>query len=147
MTSRFVVVGNDAIYVANRDYLIALDKQSRAEKWRFKVTGYVGIAPAVACGSVFVFDQGDLCSVYAQTGLLKWRFSLKDIGFTKEEYTYDPPIVVGGVVYFGGLDESVYAVDAETGKLLWSYKTEYKTSTPVSSTASSMSPAGRTCTR
>ncbi|MBN2225128.1 MAG: PQQ-binding-like beta-propeller repeat protein [Deltaproteobacteria bacterium] len=131
LTSRYVVVDNDTIYVANRDYLIALDKQTRAEKWRFKVTGYVGIAPAVACGSVFVFDQGNLCSVDAQTGLLKWRFSLKDIGFTKEEYTYDPPIVVDGIVYFGGLDESVYAVDADTGELLWSYKTEYKTSTPV----------------
>jgi eukaryotic-like serine/threonine-protein kinase len=33
------------------------------------------------------------------------------------------PVVANGVVYVGSEDHSLYALDAQSGKLLWSYKT------------------------
>jgi outer membrane protein assembly factor BamB len=131
LISSWVVVDKGSIYIAGTNYLIALDKLTHTEKWRFKIDVFLHVAPAVACNTVYIFSGASLYALNAKTGLEKWRFDLKEIGVEKKDVTYDPPIVVGGIVYFGGLDESVYAVDAETGKLLWSYKTEYKTSTPV----------------
>ncbi len=131
LTSRYIVVGQDTVYVANNSYLFALDKQTRLEKWRFKIDIFLGTAPAVACDTVYIFNQGSLYALDAQTGLEKWRFNFREMGVEENGASYNPPIVVGGVVYFGGLDDSVYAVDADTGKLIWSYEMKYRTSTPV----------------
>ena len=50
---------------------------------------------------------------------LKWKigpyYTLSDV--------QSSPAVVNGVVYFGGEDYNVYAMNASTGALLWSYKT------------------------
>jgi outer membrane protein assembly factor BamB len=131
MISRYPVIGGEQLYICTPDFLRAVDKETGVERWRFSISNSQYTTPAVACNVVYIFSPGVLNAVNAQTGLEKWRFDLKEIGVEEADIAYDPPIVVDGVVYFGGLDESVYAVDAETGKLLWSYKTEHKTSTPV----------------
>jgi len=36
---------------------------------------------------------------------------------------FSSPIVANGVVYIGSQDKKLYALDAETGSVLWSYTT------------------------
>ena len=47
---------------------------------------------------------------------LKWSYATSG-------YVTASPIVANGVAYFGSADTKVYAVDANTGALLWSYQT------------------------
>ena len=50
----------------------------------------------------------------AATGDVKWRFRANgDISGS--------PTIVNGIVYFATLKERTYALDARTGKRLWSY--------------------------
>jgi len=47
---------------------------------------------------------------------VKWSMSLT-------RPVQSSPAVTGGVVYIGGEDQSVYALSAATGAILWSYPT------------------------
>src|SRR5260370_12096859 len=47
-----------------------------------------------------------------------------DWNYTAGSYIYSSsPTVVNGIVYFGSWDKNIYAVDANTGALKWSYAT------------------------
>ncbi|OUI97282.1 dehydrogenase [Acetobacter indonesiensis] len=56
----------------------------------------------------------DALAVNAETGKVKWRV---DIGAPGRS----PPTVVDGRMFFGTLDERFFALDAATGRQLWSY--------------------------
>uniref|UniRef100_UPI00147B9DF4 outer membrane protein assembly factor BamB family protein n=1 Tax=Geitlerinema sp. PCC 9228 TaxID=111611 RepID=UPI00147B9DF4 len=46
--------------------------------------------------------------------------------FETEYSVLSSPAVSGDVVYFGSVDENLYAVDINTGQELWSFETEYR---------------------
>ncbi|MDZ8053268.1 MAG: PQQ-binding-like beta-propeller repeat protein [Aulosira sp. ZfuVER01] len=46
---------------------------------------------------------------------LKWKLSL-------DTYLSSPPIVANGIVYVGGSNSHLYAIDAEVGKQIWQFK-------------------------
>ncbi|MCD6391946.1 MAG: PQQ-binding-like beta-propeller repeat protein, partial [Planctomycetes bacterium] len=48
---------------------------------------------------------------------LVWKFKTPDAVMSS-------PVIDGGVVYVGSDDGSVYAIDAKSGKKVWSYQTE-----------------------
>jgi quinohemoprotein ethanol dehydrogenase len=73
--------------------------------------GHVGDGPGTGYSRL---DQIDTANI-AKLGL---AFSLDLPGETTLEGT---PLAVGGVLYFSGTHAKVYAVDGQTGKLLWSY--------------------------
>jgi outer membrane protein assembly factor BamB len=74
-------------------------------------------SPAVANGKVY-FGSGDgnVYAADAQTGLLQWKFTTKDV-------VHASPAVVGNTVYIGSWDSYLYAIDAETGQERWAFKT------------------------
>lgn len=67
-------------------------------------------SPAVANGKVY-FGSGDgnVYAADAQTGVLQWKFSTRDV-------VHASPAVVGNTVYIGSWDSNLYAIDAETGQ-------------------------------
>ena len=73
-------------------------------------------SPAVFNGKVY-FGSGDgnVYAVDAQTGLLQWKFSTKDV-------VHASPAIAYNTVYIGSWDSSLYALDAETGLEKWSFK-------------------------
>lgn len=59
---------------------------------------------------------------------LRWRFQSKETradieAFYTTDDGFSPASVHGGVVYAGGHDGYVYALDAKTGRKLWEHKT------------------------
>jgi outer membrane protein assembly factor BamB len=48
------------------------------------------------------------------------------------------PRVFNGMVFFGSADQNLYALDAETGKLVWKYKTEGQIFSPPASDGKSL---------
>jgi outer membrane protein assembly factor BamB len=64
-----------------------------------------------------------LVKVDTQTHKVLWRFVVKsdpkDWPFFQQPRIHDAPVVAAGMVYFTAQTGSVYAVDAQTGKLRW----------------------------
>jgi outer membrane protein assembly factor BamB len=112
------LVWRDTVYVAGQGGLLwALSVQNGTPRWKTKV-GSVSTAPTVDRGWLYVgTDDGELVSVDAQTGAIKWRYASR--GPISE-----PPVVVGDMVLFANEADQVSAVDALTGKFRWQYRSE-----------------------
>ena len=136
-----LVVGG-VVYVGSADgNLYAVEAASGKLRWKYDAHGDVNSSPAVSGDTVFIVSlDGKLYAVDAATGKQKWSFASRgERRFTaaglfgarpSAEVMPDPwdfylssPTAANGAVYFGSGDGSVYAVDASTGALRWSYKT------------------------
>lgn len=74
-------------------------------------------SPAVWNGAVY-FGSGDgnVYSLDAATGALKWKFQTGDV-------VHASPAIADGTVYIGSWDSYFYALDGTSGKGLWRFKT------------------------
>ena len=115
------------------DQLYALDLKTGRIKWKFFTEGPIRFAPAAWKDRVFVAsDDGNLYALSIKDGSLLW----KKRGGPKKKYimgndrlishwpSRGGPVVLGDQVYFAaGTWPSdgvyLYALDAETGKVLW----------------------------
>jgi glucose dehydrogenase len=119
------------------DSLTALDTETGAERWRFITDGPVRLAPVAWQGKVyFVSDDGHLYCVGADDGKLLWKF--RGLPADREDRKLmgngrlislfparGGPVLADGVIYFGagiwsGEGVFVHALDANTGKPIWS---------------------------
>ena len=110
------IVSNGLVYVGDATTFYALNRNTGQEVWSSPIACVWG-GPAAAGGTVFFNGQPPnsvLWALGARTGSFLWGFG----GYPMNS----APTVVSGVVYFGS-DNSVYAVDAGTGDVLWSYTT------------------------
>ena len=132
-----VVVDNGAAYFGSDDRnLYAVDAATGAKKWTFGTDGQIRSTPAVSDGAVFFISyDSKVYSLDAATGAKKWeyltagdrRFEAKNLhGCVPATQTMpdfwdvyeSSPAVVDGVAYVGAAD-GLYALDANTGALLW----------------------------
>jgi outer membrane protein assembly factor BamB len=136
-----VVVG-DVAYVGSTDgALYAVRRSDGTQKWKFQTRGPVNSSPAYHDGLVYVGSMdGNIYAVDAATGEARWTFATKgERRFTapgihgaipRTERMPDPfdvflssPAIAGTTVYVGSGDQHVYALDAATGALRWSFAT------------------------
>jgi outer membrane protein assembly factor BamB len=142
------VVGSPAIaggvvFIGSLDgSMYAIDQETGKQKWKTDPTDSIASSPAVADGIVYYlsYDRA-LYAVAADTGAVKWlfatsgerRFEAKGLhGLAPTDQNIaDPmdtylssPAVFSGRVYFGSSDGHVYAVDAKSGVLSWSFQTK-----------------------
>lgn len=135
-------VVDGSVYVGSSDgEVLALDASTGTPRWRFRTQGPVASSPAVIGGVVYVGSvDGKVYALDAASGTERWSFATKgERRFTapgihgaipRTERMPDPfdvflssPTVVDGVVYVGSGDQHVYALDAATGALRWSFAT------------------------
>ncbi len=135
-------VSNGVVYFGSSDnFLYAVDEGTGKLKWKFDAHGNVGSSPAASGGAVFVVSlDGHLYAVDAESGAQKWAFATLgerrhsapgiDYAAPSTEMMPEPwdlflssPTVRDGAVYFGSGDGHVYAVDAATGKMRWTFET------------------------
>lgn len=136
------VVSGDAVYVGSTDgQLYAIDRATGTQRWKFATQGPIASSPAISAGLVFISSvDGKVYAVDASSGTQKWAFTTKgERRFTapgihgaipRTERMPDPfdvflssPTVANGTVYIGSGDQNVYALDAATGALKWSFAT------------------------
>jgi eukaryotic-like serine/threonine-protein kinase len=90
------------------------------QRWVMPVGEAIWSSPAVADGSVYistVSPDSKLYSFDAVTGNRLWVFS------DAHESLISSPAVVNGIIYIGSLDHNLYAINATTGRKLWSAQT------------------------
>lgn len=134
------------IYIGSSDdYLYAADRKTGKVKWKFKTAGDVHSTPAIFKNRVYFGSaDGNFYALDARTGKEYWRF--KTHGETSfgspglwgmkpdtmymndlfDFYLSSPVIGINGennAVYVGSGSGYVYALDLDTGKPKWEYKT------------------------
>lgn len=130
-----VVVANGLCYFGSSadDKVYAIDAATGREKWSFFTGGPVRLAPAVWKNRVFAAgDDGFLYCLSAQDGKLLWKLRAGPgpdlvIGngrLVSRWVARGGPAIRDGIVYFGaGIWPTdgvyIYAVDAQSGKVLW----------------------------
>lgn len=134
-------VANGMVYFSSYDSgFYALDAETGERKWRFlteyekrfEAKGLHGTSPkgqtipdafdllmsspVVFSGRVY-FGSGDgnVYALDAQTGVLQWKFTTKDV-------VHSSPAVANNTIYIGSWDSYLYALDAETGAEKWRFK-------------------------
>jgi len=94
-----------------------------------------GAAPAAWAGDAPVgcFKADDSRTGYLPSGpqpplRLKWKFQSAETGDKIESYPsvddgFSPALIHQGVVYVGGHDGRIYAIDARDGRKIWEFRT------------------------
>lgn len=121
------VIADGRLYYANiRGAFFAVDARTGKLAWRRKL-GYISAAsPAVGDGIVYQplmnrhgRDRGPssglMVAMNAETGKNIWRFRTGAVESS--------PLLVDGTLYFGTFDNRLYALDARTKRVRWSFET------------------------
>ena len=114
------LVDGDTVYIGSRDaYFYALDLASGKMKWRYNGKGSWIISGAVADDRHVYFGTSDtnlLVGLDKRSGQPLFEHDTK-------VWTYATPVKVGGTVYGASMRGELFALDAGTGKQLWSWRT------------------------
>jgi outer membrane protein assembly factor BamB len=121
------VIAYGRLYFSNIDGLFfAVDAETGQIEWQ-RDLGYTSAAsPAVGEGVVYQPlmnprgkdrgpESGVLVAMDARTGKDIWRFQAGAVESS--------PLLLDGTLYFGTFDDRLYALDAESKEVLWSFKT------------------------
>lgn len=128
-----VAAGRMFVGSSRNDTVTAYDTSSGRELWTFAADGPVRFAPAVWNGIVFfACDDGYLYALDAASGKQRWRFcgapsERRVLGNDRLISTWPArgaPVVADGTVYFAAgiwpfMGIFLYALDAESGKVIW----------------------------
>jgi outer membrane protein assembly factor BamB len=106
------------IFVGSSDHgLYALRADDGQKLWRFETLGFVQCAPLYDPQQDVLYfgsNDGALYKVRADNGALLWRFN------TNAEVARRP-VLVDGTLYLTNANDTVLAIEAATGKMLWNH--------------------------
>jgi len=116
------VLRERTLYIGSSDYqrLYALDAQSGRELWWYDTAGSSWSTPAVTADAVYIGvvgttgysmdHRGGFRAVERKSGREKWRMTFKPAEGQFTHGVASSPAVAHGLVFFGGLDGTFYAV-------------------------------------
>ncbi|WP_128547346.1 outer membrane protein assembly factor BamB family protein [Larkinella soli] len=124
------VVRNQVAYVGSLDSTFyAIDLDTGRPVWTRKIGGSIRSTACLHNDLIFfVGGNAVLYALEAGSGRVRWRFQtlggiLGERKYDFADYYHSSPLLYRNLVCFGSGDGRVYAVDADTGKLVWSYPT------------------------
>jgi outer membrane protein assembly factor BamB/orotate phosphoribosyltransferase len=124
----YLFIGLEFALEGKRGSIAALKLENGEKVWEHMTKRYTHASPAywperqlVACGSndneMFLFD--------APTGAMRWRFETRGEGGEKGSVRHAPAFdTKRGQLVTGCADGWIYIIDVETGKEVWSVKTD-----------------------
>lgn len=136
-----VIDNNRLLFGSNDSNLYCLNKETGAQYWRYKTNGAICSTPAVAGNTVyFISYDGVFYALNKNDGSLTWsfktegerRFAAKGIhgaqpkdSLIKDDWDFflSSPAIEGDLVCFGTGSGYIYALNTETGKEVWKFKT------------------------
>jgi outer membrane protein assembly factor BamB len=110
----------------------AIDPADGHQRWRFQADGPITASAAVAGGlAYFQSDAGTIHAVRVSDGRLAWKratgpnlpFMNYKPGVDFWDYWASSPLYLDGVIYVGGGDGVVRALNARTGAVIWTHAT------------------------
>jgi outer membrane protein assembly factor BamB len=128
-TGLYSVTANGIVYAIGDTEVVALKAIDGTKLWKHTFDHWLWSAPAVANGTVYI-SANNVNKVYALDALkgkLLWERTIND------DDTYSKPrspVVANGVVYVVDVC-TLYALNAQTGEKMWTYKTGGEVGSPV----------------
>ena len=93
-------------------------------RWRYECPEPVASTAAIANGIAFVgCDDGNLYALNLSNGAVAWKYAAKDAIRSSPTFVR-PPKLGKQMVAFGDELGTLHAIDANTGKPIWTYETE-----------------------
>jgi outer membrane protein assembly factor BamB len=121
-------VVDGVVYVGCRDgHIYAIDAASGRKKWDYSTAkNWVNATPAVRDGVVFAGTSFGfrLHALDVKTGRARFTFEAGGELFSS-------PALSGDMLYVGGANGILYALDAKSGKSVWQFRTESSKSDPM----------------
>jgi outer membrane protein assembly factor BamB len=121
-----LTIAQGVMLVESSHLLRAFDLRSGAERWSLKLDG-IYVSPAVAGNTVFVRSESDnkgqTLALDITSGKQRWAFRPRRLSSSANGYFgghLTSPVVVDGTVFVGAGKE-VYALDATTGAVRWTF--------------------------
>ena len=115
-TDQLLVIGTDG----NMGHVYAFERSSGIVRWKYRVDEHGVASDVVRLGDsvYFVTLANELVCLDLASGKAKWTFRS---GYSGQDtcLTCFSPAAAEGRVYFGGLDGFAYALDSQSGKLIW----------------------------
>ena len=120
-----VIRGNTLFVLNDSGVVLAIDKLNGHVVWQRRVGTLAAASPALARGLVLVPllstipgattpAQGRFVALSQRTGKIVWSMSIPP-------GSESSPLAWGTTVYFGAQDGTVYAINAPSGTVLWTY--------------------------
>ncbi len=135
------VVSAGMVYIGSLDgNLYALNADTGAVVWKTPAGGPIEGSPAFSDGAVYFTAQqpstGMLFKLDAASGQVMWNFTIPYLhSFLGGTEMLGSPSVAAGMVFAASDFGAYYAVNAQTGKLVWSFintrATEFIVSSPI----------------
>ena len=122
------VADDGIVYFGSLDSnLYALEATSGRLKWKLKTGGEIRSAVAIDAETVYaVSGDGCIYAIQKKDHQLKWKFGghgdRKYELFSFADYFQSSPYLLGDSIFYGAGDY-VFAVDKNSGKEIWEYKT------------------------
>lgn len=134
-----VVAGNQLLVAAENGNLYSFGLANKDLQWLYHTEAGIASTPAVANGLVYFLSRdGFFYALEQASGKLVWRFATQgegrfgivggyglpaSMGVVPDPWDFylSSPLVQDGKVYFGSSDHNVYALDAASGALVWSF--------------------------
>jgi len=104
--------------------MYAVNPKNGKIKWVVDTGSHIYASPAVSFDNIIYFGStnGTFCAVDGTNGQIKWTYYIGDAIRSSASIGPDPENKDPYLIYFGGGDGLVYALDP-TGNLRWSYDT------------------------
>ncbi len=118
------VVSKGVVYFVAGWMLHAVDAKTGALVGRFDMPGPIESRLTADGDTVYFLTQGKAYAFNIKTGQEQWHAA----GYYN---TRTVPVVAGSVVYCGGSDGTLHALDRESGRERWRFKAEGHFATPV----------------
>lgn len=115
ITDELVIIGTDG----NTGHVYAFEGSTGVVRWKYRVNERGVASDIVRLGdSIYAVTLGDeLLSLDLKSGNTNWTFHG---GYSGQDcLTCSSPAAANDRVYFGGLDGFAYALNAQSGKLIW----------------------------
>jgi len=115
ITNRLLIIGTDG----NIGHVYAFNRSKWIVQWKYRVEdgGVASDIVRVEQNGCAVTLADEVICLDLDTGKLKWKFRS---GFSGHEFHWTPPVATTrDRVFFGGQDGDLYALNAESGRLIW----------------------------
>lgn len=134
VTEELILIGTDG----KMGHVYAFDRVTGTVRWKYRVAWRGVASDMVRSGDnlyAVTLDDELLC-LDLKSGQPKWNF--RSSAPAQPTFWSSSPALVGGRVYFGGMDGMVYALDARDGKLVWKRELGAQVSTSLVSRGQSI---------
>ncbi len=115
ITSDLIVIGSDG----KSGHVYAFERSSGVRRWKYDVPERGVASDVLRLGqNAYAVTLGDeLLCLDLDTGKPRWTFHS---GFSGHDFHWtSSPALSSDRIYFGGLDGIVYALDSQSGKVIW----------------------------